>query len=399
MRNGNGFCAAPPPLPYLPPERAADALLLENERLGVAAATCSEISRLVLSELGIEISGPAPSDAVRVLRGSIETACRLGEVALKPFRRSPYGTGIEAVGPDRFRVLAKSPSGTPLLTEFVSGAVRNGRFYLRRELHELGNDGTYTVTNFVTSEDLATGKTECALLRDVPEWSKMSPKTVIKNVRAPLFSVFTAAEDGAPLFHRGAKLIAEIEKQFDRLMWEYEGGELAIDASVDAFRVGRDGKPELPQGKERLWRTNMLDTCSSQSDLLRIYNPELRDASYIRGLDRLLIHYEDAVGLARGTFSDPAAVPRSATEVRSTRQKTFSLADRVRQGFFSALDGLRYALDVFGALYDGRKPGETGITVTYGDGLTDGKTHTYRAGKDAGDDERRKHDERNERNG
>ena len=91
MRNGNGFCAAPPPLPYLPPERAADALLLENERLGVAAATCSEISRLVLSELGIEISGPAPSDAVRVLRGSIETACRLGEVALKPFRRSPYG--------------------------------------------------------------------------------------------------------------------------------------------------------------------------------------------------------------------------------------------------------------------------------------------------------------------
>ena len=380
-RNGNGPCSAPPPLPYLTPERAADAGLLKNERLGVAAATCSEISRLVLSELELAITGAScPKNAAGTLKKSVEAACRLGEVALKPYRSGKGGgTGIETVGPDRFRVLSKDPSGTPRRAEFVSGAVKNGRFYKRRELHELG-DGIYTVTNSVTSEDLSTGRIENARLSDVPEWAEMSPKTVIKNVSSPLFSVFRAAEDGAPLFRRGEKLIAEIEKQFDRLIWEYEGGELAVDASVDAFRMGKDGRPELPKGKERLWRTNMLDACSSQSELFKIFNPELRDASYIRGLDRLLMHYEDAVGLARGTFSDPLAVARSATEVRASRQKTFSLAERVRRGFFAALDGLTDALDVFGTLYDGGRPGQTGIKVTYGDGLTDGGTKTYETG-------------------
>ncbi len=305
MRNGTDGNPALNPLPYLPPDRAADAALLEKKRLGVAAAKCSKISRLVSSELEISVTGAhsAPG-TVQTLTESAEDACRCGEIVLKPFLpRNGAAIGVETVRHGRFRVLARDPGGTPVLTEFVSTAVREGKKYLRRELHEL-TDGACVVTNTVTSEDLTTGRIERAALTDVREWAEISPRAVLRNVTAPLFSVFRANPEGEPLFRRGAKLIGEIEKQFDRLIWEYEGGELAIDASVDAFRIGRDGRPEL------------------------------RDASYIRGLNRLLMHYEDAVGIARGTFSDPDAVARSAgCATRSTSSRLcISAADRGTSG-------------------------------------------------------------------
>ena len=66
-----------------------------------------------------------------------------------------------------------------------------------------------------------------------------------------------------------ARLIEEADKQFQRLMWEFEGGELAIDASTDAFKT-KGGIPELPTGKERLYRINKLDSATVSDELMKM---------------------------------------------------------------------------------------------------------------------------------
>ena len=368
--------------------------LYRNERLGIAGATCGEIARLTVSELEAEFH---PAEISRSLRGfvsslrtCVEQACLWGEVVFKPWFAGGMGVGVQCLIPDSYTLGRFASDGTPAEAEFRSEARRGDRVYVRTERHVLER-GKCTVTNSVRVHELRTGRSYQGRLSDLPEWEGLSVKAVFENVSRPLFAVFSLPSGadgdgrGEAVFSRGIKLIRECEKQLDRLLWEYEGGELAIDASYDAFRTGRDGKPELPRGNERLWRTNMLDSCSSQSELLKIFAPQLRDGSYLRGLNRLLMHYEDAVGLSRGTFSDPLAEPRTAAEVLSTERRTFSLVADVRRALIFALGDLCEALNDLCRVY--RLGMRCTLTVKSGDGVIeagDGKTETYSGCADDG---------------
>ena len=53
--------------------------------------------------------------------------------------------------------------------------------------------------------------------------------------------------------------------------------------------LGKDGKPVLPLGKERLFRTNARDACCSSNELFKVFAPALRDESLINGLNRIIM--------------------------------------------------------------------------------------------------------------
>ena len=83
---------------------------------------------------------------------------------------------------------------------------------------------------------------EVALER-IKEWEDLEPYIFLKGVNKPLFSYFKIpfannvsmySPLGVSVFSRAIDVICEADKQYSRLLWEFEGGELAIDASVDA---------------------------------------------------------------------------------------------------------------------------------------------------------------------
>ena len=41
------------------------------------------------------------------------------------------------------------------------------------------------------------------------------------------------------------------DEQWERIIWEFESSERAIDATEDIFRLNPNGKPVLPKGRER----------------------------------------------------------------------------------------------------------------------------------------------------
>ena len=115
---------------------------------------------------------------------------------------------------------------------------------------------------------------------------------------------------------------------------------LRLGRERGCLRTGRDGKPELPPGKERLYRSNALDACSSSAELLSTFSPALRDKSFINGMNRIIMAVEDACGIARGTFSDPSEIARTATEVRSMRQRTCWTVCDIQRSLGNALERL-----------------------------------------------------------
>ncbi len=360
-----------------------------DKGLSLAAGIASELARLTVVEFSADF-GDTPSGArmertleafLARLKIHVEYACATGGVMLKPYYDGRE-LGVETVLPFDFLPLELDGAGAIVSCAFLSRIKHDGRYYTKVEEHRRTESG-YRITNRAFVSDLGFDRgTPCPLTR-VPAWAKLAPSVEIEGVSKPFFAYFgiplgntasPASPLGVPVFRRAEDLIRQADLQYGRLLWEFEGGELAIDASEDAFRPGKNGEPCLPVGKERLYRTNVLDACSSDDELLKTFSPALRDKSLINGLNRIIMFVEDACGIARGTFSDPSEIARTATEVRSLRQRTYSTVCSIQAALEHAIRELVGAVNRLALLYGLWETPAT-VSLHFGDGvLTDSET-------------------------
>ncbi|MBQ8254836.1 MAG: hypothetical protein IJY94_04965 [Clostridia bacterium] len=361
-------------------------IYLDSRGINLAASISKELATLSVTEFDVSAENgkgqiiPCIDTLKNNLKKAVEYACALGGIIFKP-TYDGKDLGVTTVLPFDFVPLGLDAGGRIDECAFIYRAERGGKLYTRIEEHRRASDG-YVITNRVFEGENASSP---SLLSNVKEWAGLSPRVEIKGLRKPLFVYFgmpfgnpehPLSPLGVPVFRRAENLIHEADKQFERLLWEFEGGELAIDASDEAFRLGKDGKPVLPLGKERLFRTNALDACCSSNELFKVFAPELRDKSLINGLNRIIMLVEDACGIARGTFSDPTEIAKTATEVRSARQRTYTTVSAIRSALKNALIELFDALTELCSLYSLRI-GKPSFEISVGDGVLE-NTDTVR---------------------
>lgn len=355
-----------------------------SQSLELPAIVASEIARQVTLEMDVNFSGSDMADyiseqfknVIRDIRPNTEYACACGGIVFKPYI---YDNKIitEIVHADVFYPVAFDNAQKITAAYFIYRKWDNRKVYSRLEKHELKGK-TYIITNtaYVSAVEESLGK-RCELT-DVAEWSNIQPETVIQDIEAPLFAYFKIpfgntidkrSPLGVSVYARAIGLIREADKQFQRLMWEYEGGELAIDASEDAFRRV-NGEPMLPEGKERLYRTNNLDSASTHGDMLmKEWAPSLRDSNYMTGLNRLLMQIEDACCLSRGTLSDPSVAARTATEIKIMKQRSYATITDIQKSLEMSLRDLAYAMYCLAVLYDLAPDGDYEMQFVWDDSV------------------------------
>jgi A118 family predicted phage portal protein len=263
-------------------------LTASEKGLALASGIAAELARLTVVEFSADFDKSSGSrmlqealrDCFARLRVNVEYACALGGVIFKPCYDGKRLT-CETVLPLDFLPLETDGAGVIVSCAFLSHVKRNGCYYTRVEEHRKTEKG-YRITNraFVSESGFDRGK--ACPLSAVMEWASLSPAVEIAGLSRPLFAYFgiplgnlTAPSSplGVPVFRRAEELIRQADLQFGRLLWEFEGGEMAIDASEDAFRLDKNGNPRLPLGKERLYRTNVLDAGCSDDELLKTFAP------------------------------------------------------------------------------------------------------------------------------
>ena len=274
---------------------------------------------------------------------------------------------------DGFFPLSFDGSGKVTEAAFIQTKVDKNTVYTRLEHHKL--EGTsvtiinraFKSTN-VNQENNISGDADLGKeinLTEVPEWADLQPITTIANVDRLLFAYFKMPEANtidphSPLgvsgYSRAVKLIQEADKQYSRMLWEFEGGELAID-------IDRDALDEKMQ--QRLFRKVDLNDSSTYE----VFNPPFRDASLINGLNNILMRIEDVTGLSRGTLSDVAAEARTATELKILKQRSYSTNVEIQKELESALRDLVYVMDVYCTLYEITTPGEYDISFEWDDSI------------------------------
>ena len=280
---------------------------------------------------------------------------------------------FDFVQADRFFPLSFDSNGKVVEAAFVETKVDKARerVFIRLEYHKLENH-TVTVQNLAfesTDMNLANSNNirgashlgNQVPLNTVPEWSSLEPKTVIEDVDRLLLAYFKMPEANtidpySPLgvsgYSRVVQLIKDADMQYSRMLWEFEGGELAIDVDRDALKFVDDsegGRTVLPQKQQRLFRKVDLNS----EDTYNVFAPQLRDTSLVHGLNVILMRIEDATGLSRGTLSDiNAQEAKTATELKILKQRSFSSNADIQYALQDALEDTIYIMDVYCTLYN-----------------------------------------------
>lgn len=330
--------------------------------LCLGPAIAQEFSRLVTMESEISCTGSARADWLMqqarpfldALPANVETACALGGCAFKPYVQGDHIV-VDVVQEDCFFPTTFDTSGHMTGAIFTEQIKRRNAIYTRLEHHEF-KDGTEAITNkaFVSATSAQLGRE--ISLTEVPEWADISPDARIDNLTRPLFAYFRVPTAnrvdrhsplGASVYALAVDTIRDADVQYGSLLWEYRGGELAIDVDAAAIRQDPDGTLRMEERDRRLYR-HLLN---GNPNMWNTFSPALRDASYLNGLDAILRRIEFQCGLAYGTISNPQSVEKTAEEVRASKQRSYATVRLIQEALQDAIEGLFYAMDVYATLY------------------------------------------------
>ena len=215
-------------------------------------------------------------------------------------------------------------------------------------------------------------------LAAIDDWKDIQDIVGIDNVEKPLFGYFkipfanTIDPDspiGVSVYSRATKLIEEADKQFARLLWEFEGSELAIDADPTALQSSKimSERLELPKLKDRLFRAT-----GSNKDgkaFYEVFSPTIRESDLYKGFNDILKRIEFVCGLAYGTISDPKLIEKTATEINSAKQRSYATVSDIQTALEDALEDTIYAMDILTTLYRLAPLGKYETSYTWDDSI------------------------------
>ncbi len=239
-------------------------------------------------------------------------------------------------------------------------------------------DGGCTIENRAYQTDAQSGGLNLGKPVDlgrIPEWADLSPIIHIADVdrlllgyfRMPLANHITEDSPlGVSAYSRAVDLIREADRQYRRILWEYEGSELAVFADPTMVEQGRRKEFQMGEREKRLFR--VLPGLDNDKKL-DVFAPTIRDSALFTGLNNQLKRIEYTCGLAYGTLSDPQNVDKTAEEIRAGKQRSYALVSDIQKALQAALEDLAYAMDVWAELGGLAPSGSYTVTCDWDDSI------------------------------
>ena len=332
----------------------------EVKSLHVAKTICEKVAKAVTIELKTKVDDKEIDKIyqrfIKNIRTNTEYALGKGGMFFKPFYANRK-IKISCIQADKFIPTKFDSTGELLGAIFIDQITRGNEIYTRLEYQEL-NDTTLTIKNkaykttIYNSNILGTK----IPLNSVEDWNNIQDEIQINHVNKLLGGYFkipianpvdNTSPVGVAIIANALDTLEEIDKQFSRTLWEYEGSELAIDVDETALKRDENGNDILPKGKKRLYRK--LDLGPEEG--WNIFSPRIRDTSLFNGLNELLRQCESQCGLAFGILSKNTEVEKRVEEIKTSKQDYYVTVSDIQGALQTALEDLIYSIDVLMSLY------------------------------------------------
>ena len=362
----------------------------EVESLELGAAIANEFTRLTTLEMKTEITGSARADFLNKqykkmlerLNDNLEIGNAVGGLVFKPYVKNNK-LYVDLVRASCFYPTEFNSSGEIIAGIFTSQITKGEDIYTRLEYHKFyeipfENGISYVIKNVAYKSNNTSILGIKIDLTKILEWADIQEETAIKYIEKPLFSYYKPpiannvdpeSPIGVSVYARAIDLIKKADKQFGRIDWEYEASEKAVYVDELATKPSQNKKKSFVVNKlkSRLYKT--LNTGGEKSDFFKDYSPEIRDEALWRGLNKILQRIEFIVGLAYGTLSEPNTVDKTATEIKSSKQRSYATVSKMQENLQKALENLIYAMDVLTTLYNLAPQGNYEVSFNWDDSL------------------------------
>ncbi len=333
----------------------------EVKSLNVAKTICEKVAKAVTIEFKSKVKDEKIDEIyqrfIKNVRTNTEYALAKGGMFFKPFC-SNGRIKVSCIHADKFIPVKFDSTGELLGAIFIDQITKGDDIYTRLEYNDLNNT-TITIKNIVyktnkNSSNTLGSKTSLAL---IPEWKDIQEETQIENVNRLIGGYFkipianptdNTTLIGVPIFANAIEILEEIDKQFSRTLWEYEGAELALDVDATSFTKDKKDNYILPKGKKRLFR--MLNF-NDNEHTWNVFSPAIRDTALFNGLNEWLRQCESQCGLSFGVLSKETSIAKTATEINSSKQDYYVTVSDIQGALQTALEDLVYGIDVLMTLY------------------------------------------------
>ena len=196
-------------------------------------------------------------------------------------------------------------------------------------------------------------------LEAVEEWVNIDPGPVtypgmnrmdFGYYRNPIKNRIDGSACGVSVYESAVDLIRKADIQSARLDWEYESGERAIHVDNKALKQDKStGRFSMEKLKKRLYRGLNLEAGKDQ-ELLKEYSPEMRDEAFKRGLEEYKREIEFSVGLAYGDLSDVQEVAKTATEIKTSKNRKYNRVTAIQNNLYDCLEDFATGLAFYNSM-------------------------------------------------
>lgn len=231
----------------------------------------------------------------------------------------------------------------------------DGKVYYRFADYELvGN--AHTIRNRATTD--RGGAVELSI---VPEWEGILPEITINGVEHILFGYLKCPTDsredkqimGVPITHGGEETIRDLHDCLNDMRREYRLKKSFVGADDRLF--GKDSS--LPDNGlfKRFKQTGLKD-----GNFWEVFDPAIRDSSYLARFQQLCGILESTVGVSPGILTKAEKTYVTDDEIKQQNSDTFAMIDAIRENIETAFQQTAYALDVLAEFYGATPAGALG---------------------------------------
>jgi len=345
----------------------------DTKSLHVAKTMCEKIAKAVTIEYKTICDEPYIDKIYRKFlknkRKHVESMLGKSLIYFKPYYDGK-NIKVNVIQGDKFIPVKFDDDGDLLGCIIIDQITEGAIVYTRLEYNELIDD------KMIFKNIAYKGRTEGTVLEtkimlsSVDKWKNIVSEGKIEGVDRliggfasmnNINSIDNSFPCGVPIYHNALGTLEEIDKQYSRILWEYEGTELSIDADESILINSDKGKFRLPKRKERLFRK--FDFDDTKDKTYNIFSPEIRYNALFNGLNELLRQAENECHIAYGTLSKLDDIAKTATEIKTSKQDYYVTIADIQETMQNAYDDLIYGIYVLCKLY--RIPVRTNYTTEH----------------------------------
>lgn len=329
--------------------------------LHVAKTISEKVSEAVVVEYKSVCSEPYINKVYQRFLNRIQTNTELMIGKSCIFFKPYYTNGkisINVIQADKFIPIKFTDDGELLAFITIDQIVKENKVYSRLEYNELvGN--ILTIKNIAYKGTLDGVVFESKInLNEVDKWKDIKPEQSIEGLdriiggfatMPTVNNIDNSSPIGMPIWSNAEETLKQIDKQFSRTIWEYEGAELAIDVDESLLDTDENGNIIYPKGKSRLFRKLIFDEVKDKN--YNVFSPQIRDTSLFNGLNELLRQAEVQCHLEHGTLCKADISPKTAQEIKQMKQSYYVTVSNIQKTMQQALDDLIYGIYILCKLY------------------------------------------------